>query len=511
MNHLKRIIFLILWIQLFCVSLFASHSIEDMAVKAEYVGVVNITKVENVTVASVRMGWNRRSKNNVSRYSLEIINTIKGDATVGEKLIMDVWQKDYDGKTIKPLSTGEQVLVFLVKFKPLSGAWMLEEQLGYLTPIANFDSRPNDYYYGIRQIKEDGKIDGMEKPYTVSQIKNIINVCNSTKFDELQNRAKLLRGKSQDANALKLFHDAYNMCPTGEVKLNMYFANEKLEEKKLSWQLERAGFPILLLETLFFLLFFAMGYYGKWRWTGMLFMVCIFLFIYLLPRNVPLIAIFSFLLPFISYGLGIFLHKVKKGTLPRDKVKEEIAQSFLEGEDEEGSFVIWEYEKTIFSKMAMITMTTLSLAGTLLLIYDDDTIISVSLIIIPLIFLILILISVMMMVNRLRYRYGCHDKEGYAYGISDSRMKFVSFFSVAIGAADRNATLVGSGLISYGVGSVRREWSSVEWCSYDDDKKIIVISHGCCKSDKLYASDRSYNALKAIVIKAIVEKCTGIK
>ena len=131
MNHFKSIIFLILWVQLFCVSLFPSPSFDDMYEEAEYVGVVNIEKAEAATVASVRtiriVGYNRY-EDNVSRYSLEIIKTIKGDASVGEKLIMDVWQKDY-GKTIKPLSTGGQALVCLVKFKTLTASLMLEKQL----------------------------------------------------------------------------------------------------------------------------------------------------------------------------------------------------------------------------------------------------------------------------------------------------------------------------------------------------------------------------------------------
>jgi len=101
MNHFKSIIFLILWVQLFCVLLFASPSFDDMYEEAKYVGVVNIGKAEAATVASVRtiriVGHNRY-EDNVSRYSLEIIKTIKGDASVGEKLIIDVWQKDY-GKT----------------------------------------------------------------------------------------------------------------------------------------------------------------------------------------------------------------------------------------------------------------------------------------------------------------------------------------------------------------------------------------------------------------------------
>jgi len=508
-EYFKNIIFYILWIPLLCVSLFASPSLEDMAIDAEYIGVVNITKVQNASVASVRMGWNTKSEDNVSRYVLEAIETIKGDVPADEKLIMDIWQKSYMGKTIKPMPTVEQALVFLVKFKPLSGAWVLEERLGHLAPIADYDALPYDYYYGIKPIKEDEKIDGMGKSYTVSQIKNIINVCNSAKFEELQNRAKLLRDKSQYADALKLFKDAYRMCPTGQVKSDIYFVNERLEKKKLSWQIERAGLPILLLETLFFFLFFAMGYYGKWRWTGMLLMVYIGLTILILPRNIPLVVLLSFLLPFVSYGLGTMLYRAKKGTWLQDKVKEEMAQSFLEGEDEDGSYVVWEYERTVFSRATMIVMAVLSLVEILLIANADKPGIPAPLVLIPLIFLIPTLIFTLVTFNRLRYQYGCYDK-GYAYGVNDSRMKFISFLSVATGAADRNPTLAGAGLISYGIGSIRREWFSVKWCRYDDDKKIIVISHGCCKSDKLYASDRSYNGLKAIVMKAIGGKCTGI-
>ena len=518
MNYFKHVMISILWIPLLCPSLFASPSLEDMAIDAEYIGVVNITKAEDATVTSVRMGWNRKSEDNVSRYLLETIETIKGDVPADGKLIMDIWQKDYFGKAIKPLSTNEQALVFLVQFEPLSDAWVLKEKLGHLTPIADLDARPHDFYYGIRSLKEDGMIDIVGKPYTISQIKNIIDVCNSAKFKELQSRAKsyeyasLSNGNSRYADRLKLYQKQYKMCPTGLAISSMDFTNEMLEKEKLSWQIKRAGLPILLFEILFFLLFFAMGYYGKWRWTGMLYIVYIGLItlILLRTRNIPLVALLSLLLPFASYGLGIVLYRAKKGTWLQDKVKDEMAQSFLEGEDEDGAYVVWENERTVFSRATMIAMAVLSLAEIFLIMNADNPGIPAPLVLIPLIILVPSLIFVLVTFNRLRYRYGCYDK-GYAYGINDSRMKLISALSITIGTADSNPTLVGSGLISSsGIGNIRREWSSVKWCRYDDDKKIIVINHGCCKSDKLHATERSYNGLKAIVIKAIGEKCTGI-
>ncbi len=514
MKYFKNIIFPILWIPLLCVSLFASPSLEDMTINAEYIGIVNIEKVQNASVASVRMGWNTKSEDNVSRYVLETINTIKGDVPAVKNLIMDIWQKDYFGKTIKPLAIGEQVLVFLVKFKPLSGAWVLEEKLGHLTPIADYDACPNDSYYGIRPIKEDGMIDIMGKPYTVSQIKNIINVCNSTKFKELQNRARLLRDKSQYADALKLFQDAYKMCPTAEVSSGIRFVNETLEEKKLSWQIERAGLPTLLFETLFFLLFFAMGYYGKWRWTGMLFVVYIFPLIYLLSlisEEIHLVARFLFILPFVSYGLGMLLYRAKKGTWPTDKVSEEMAAGFLSGEDADGSYVVWENEVEVMHVRTLVILSAV-FAGAVYLAnhpFDDAEILKTLGVIVA----VLsggTLFSVLLLMNRIRYRYGCYDG-GYGYAITDSRYLGSSSASIAAGVSDGDLTLAGAGFLAKGgLGSMRREWSSVKWCKYDDNKKIIVINHGCCKSDKLYASDRSYNGLKAIVMKSIGEKCTGI-
>jgi len=511
MKYLKSVIVLIFWISLWSMPLFSSPSLEDMTINAEYIGIVNIEKVQNASVASVRMGWNTKSEDNVSRYILETINTIKGDVPAVKNLIMDIWQKDYFGKTIKPLAIGEQALVFLVKFKPLSGAWVLEEKLGHLTPIADYDARLYDSYYGIRLIKEDGMIDIMGKPYTVSQIKNIINVCNSAKFKELQNRARLLRDKSQYADAQKLFQDAYQMCPTGQVKSDIYFENERLEKKKLSWQIKRAGLPILLFETLFFLLFFAMGYYGKWRWTGMLFMAYIFPPIFLLPRNIPLVALFLFMLPFVSYGLGTVLYRAKKGTWPTDKVSEEMAAGFLSGEDADSSYVVWENEVEVMRVRTLVILSAVFAGAVYLANYPfDDAEILKTLGVIVAVLSGITLFAALLLMNRIRYRYGCYDG-GYGFAITDSRYLGSSSASIAAGVSDGDLTLAGTGfLVKGGLGSMRREWSSVKWCKYDDDKKLIVISHGCCKSDKLYASDRSYNGLKAIVMKAIGEKCTGI-
>ena len=511
MIHLKSMIIIILAIPLLSMSLFASPSLEDMAIDAEYIGVVKITKVEKAAVTSIRTGWNEKSEDNVSRYVLETINTIKGDAPAGGKLIMDIWQKDYSGKTIKTLAAGEQALVFLVKLKPLSGAWVLEERLGHLTPIADYDARPYDYYYGIRPIKEDEKIGGMGKLYTVLQIKNIINVCNSAKFEELQKRARLLRDKSQYADALKLFQDAYQMCPAGQVKSDINFVSERLEKKKLSGQIEQIGLPTLLFEILFFLLFFAMGYHGKWRWMGMLLMVYIFPLIFLLSRNMPLVVLFSFMLPFVSYGLGTVLYRAKNETWLRDKVKDEMVQSFLEREDEDGSYVVWENEVEVMRVRTLIILSAVFAGAVYLANYpfDDLDILKTLGVIVAVLSGITLFVTLLLM-NRIRYRYGCYGG-GYGYAITDSRYLGSSSASIAAGVADGDLTLAGAGFLAKGgLGSMHREWSSVKWCKYDDDKKIIVISHGCCKSDKLYASDGSYNSLKAIVMKAIGEKCTGI-
>jgi hypothetical protein len=449
----------------------------------------------------------------VSWGQTETIDTIKGDVPAGENLIMDIWQEDYLGKTIKPLPPGGPVLVFLVNFKPLLSSWVLEEKLGHLMPIADYDARPNDYYYGIRRIKEDGMIDGMGKPYTVSQIKNIINVCNSAKFEGLQKRAKLLRDKSQYADALKLFQGAYRMCPTRQVKLDIYFENERLEKKKLSWQIKQLGVLPLLLETLFFLLFFAMGYYGKWRWMGMLFMVYIFPLIFLLSfiPDIPLVALFSYMLPFVSYGLGAVLYRAKKGTWLADKASEEMAAGFLSGEDADGSYVVWENEVEVMRVRTLVIVSVVFAGAVYLANYPfDDAEILNTLGVIAAVLSGGTLFSVLLLMNRIRYRYGCYDS-GYGYAITDSRYLGSSSASIAAGVLDGDLTLAGAGFLAKGgLGGMRREWSSVKWCKYDDDKKIIVISHGCCKSDKLYASDRSYNALKTIVMKVIGEKCTDI-
>jgi hypothetical protein len=513
MNYFKYMIILLLWIQLLGMSLFASPILEDMAVEAEYIGVVNITKDENATVASLKMGWNNRSENNISRYSLEIIDTIKGDVPNDGKLIMDIWQKDYLEKVIKPLPTGGQALVFLVKFKPWLASWTLEKKLGHLMPIIDYDSHPHNYYYGIRLINGGKNIRIQDKSYSLPQIKQITHACNSKEFRELQKHADLLRDKKQYEEALKLYRSAYRMCPTSQIKLDIDFLNERVGQKTLSWQIKQAGLPILLFEVLFFLIFFAMGYYAKWRWTGMVFVIYILPLIYLLSfisKDIPLVVLFSFIVPFVSYGLGTVWYRTKNGVWLQDKVKEEMAQSFIEGEDEDGPYIVWEYEAAIFNRTTIIMMTALFVSGIFLLIYAKDKNIEmlVPSTLIPLILLALILLSALIMFNRLRYRYGCYGK-GYGYAINDSRKKLISTLSATIGVADNNPTLAGLGLISSGIGGVHREWSSVKWCRYDDDKKIIVINHGCCKSDKLYATKRSYNGLKAIVMKAVGGKCTG--
>lgn len=504
MKYLKTLI-TILWISLFYVS-FVDASLEDMTIRAKYIGVVNIVKVEKMTVTSIRTGLNRKSEDNVSRYILEIKNTIKGNSLGSKELILDVWEKDYYGKNIKLLPIGKQVLVFLINFKPFSDAWVLKKNLGHFTPIVNFNNKPYNYNFGIIFLDDGVSIKILDKTYLLSQIKQISNICNSSEFEDLQKRANLLYKKNQDDSALQLFHDAYQMCPTKEVKFNISDVNRKLRKQKFSWQIKQIGLPIFLFESLLFLLFLLIGYYGKWRWTGILFLVYAVLILVLLPSKVSLIVAFFLFLPFVSYSFGTLLYRIKYGVWLQDKVKEEMAKSFIEGKDEEDSYVVWEHERPVFSTLTIITMTLLFVAGTLLLFNIDSSKLPASFILIPFVFLIPALLFVLITMNRLRYRYGCHSK-GYGYVMNDNRMKLISLFSFATGVADNNQTLAGAGLISSSVGGIQREWSSAQWCRYDDNKRIIIINHGCCKSDKLYASKKSYKKLKNIVMQSIDKRC----
>lgn len=404
---------------------------------------------------------------------------------------------------------GEPVLVFLTQFKPIYNSWSFEEQLEHFTIMSNPRTYPEDYYYGIWFINENGKIDRVGESYTVLQIKNIINVCNGAKFKSLKSRADLLKQSKQYVDALKLYEDAYKICPEYYTRISKDILTNKLEQQKLSWKLKQIGLSTLLFETFFFLLFFAMGYFSAWRWLTMLLLLYSTLLVFQIPKEVPLFGWFALMLPFVSYGLGALRHKIKKGTWQQDRLKDEMAQSFMEGEDEEGSYLVWEYEATIFSTASIIAMIVFSLIAILLLIYVDDKIIPTAVGAIPLFFLIPTLLYALLMFNRLRYRYGCYGN-GYGYELTDGRMELISFLSVTAGSADRNATLAGSGMISANANKIRRKWSSVQWCRYDDEKKLIVINHGCCKSEKLYASTKSYKPLKAIVMKAIGDKCRSV-
>jgi hypothetical protein len=504
-KYFKNTILSIILLSMFFVHTVASPSLEEMSVRAKYIGIVSIENAKNATVMSNRSGLNIKSEDNVSRYVLDTIKTIKGDIPAGEKLIMNMWQKDYFNKPIKPikpLSIGKPVLVFLIDFKPQFASWTLEKQEGHFGAIGDFDTRPRNYYYSIKNINinEIVNIDGKE--YTITQIKNTVDVCNSTKFKELQKSTKLY-----DHDKLKLYKKQYKMCPTDSVIINLTFMEEEIKKRTLSWQLEQVDLTLYIFEILFMLPFIIMGYYGKWRWTGILYIVYISLIIFIMSNDMPLVALLFSLLPFVSYSIGMVLYRVKKGTWRVDKVNKEIEKSFKEVKNKNGSYIIWEHERAIFTKMTVIIMTTLFFAGMLLFIYNN-TMTYPSLILIPLVILMFILIPILIMFNRLRYQYECNSK-GYTYGINDSRMNFLSFLSVVIGAADNNKTLSGSGLISLGIGNINREWSSAIWCKYDDNKKIIYINHGCCKTDKLYAFDKSYESLKAIVMKSIGEKCTG--
>jgi|GEM_PF-1800868 len=78
MKNFKCLIFSIISLGVLSVSLFAAPQLEDMAIDSEYVGVVKITKVQTATIALTKFGDNKKKEDNVSRYTLEILETIKG-------------------------------------------------------------------------------------------------------------------------------------------------------------------------------------------------------------------------------------------------------------------------------------------------------------------------------------------------------------------------------------------------------------------------------------------------
>jgi len=91
--------------------------------------------------------------------------------------------------------------------------------------------------------------------------------------------------------------------------------------------------------------------------------------------------------------------------------------------------------------------------------------------------------------------------------ITDSRYLASSDISIIAGTLDANPTLVGAAFLSEGgFGGMQRSWSTVLWFESDDTHRKIRISHGCCKTDTLYCTEKIY-----LIIKAMVEKRAGKK
>ncbi|RLA77065.1 MAG: hypothetical protein DRG30_01270 [Epsilonproteobacteria bacterium] len=283
---------------------------------------------------------------------------------------------------------------------------------------------------------------------------------------------------------------------------HIYSTKKKIESNTLFWKIKQIRFALLLYIIIFFAPFFMMGYYYKWRWIGIVFLLYAGLSAWLLSNlSAPLLLSIIFVLPIVSYLSGIILYRKKSGVWRRNKVTEEISNSMISGEDADGSYAIWEYEAPQFSNRILTSMIVLFVVGILLVALsesEDIKHIGVGLVSI----MGLILISLIPTLNRIRYRYGCYEN-GYGSEVIDDRMLFISSASIVAGTADNNSTLAGSGYSSAGsMQKMHKEWSTVQWCKYDDKKRIIYINRGCCKTDKLFCTEKSYDIVKSIAQRA---------
>jgi len=236
-----------------------------------------------------------------------------------------------------------------------------------------------------------------------------------------------------------------------------------------------------------------MGYFGNWRWMGIAYLFAAGAWLWAIQPESAVELGGTVLFPVILYFFGMLMHRWKKGTWPADSVKEEMESGYLYGEDTNGPYVVWETEAPMMSVGALAGVVAVFTGAVYLLNHSSGNIPAIEIVgmLVAVVSGMMLFVSLILL-NRTRYRYGCYS-EGYGYEISDPRYLGASSASIAAGAADGDASVAGAGFLAKGgLGGMQRKWSTAEWYDYDEEKRIVKVSHGCCKTDRLYCTEKSY-------------------
>ena len=223
-----------------------------------------------------------------------------------------------------------------------------------------------------------------------------------------------------------------------------------------------------------FLIALALGFAGKWRWLGMVWLldlVAVGAFGLMRASSdfppemvliVPLVEV-----PF-GYLIGALLYRRRKNAWPRDKAIAELAPVTHDTNEAGDPLLTWEIEAPILTpQLARVSALGIGtvfivLFGVFVLMGGGDVaaaagIVGIGCACVAALFLFVVFV---LFFNRLRRRYVL-SPTGYATVITDPRMLAGVAAAGTVGTATRDATMTGSALTGAANMSETRAWNTV--------------------------------------------------
>ena len=264
------------------------------------------------------------------------------------------------------------------------------------------------------------------------------------------------------------------------------------------------------------ILSFVLGWFGRWRYLGLLFIASVGFTAYLHVNDLSLRGITPILILLATpalevvggYFLGSGFYRLRRGEWPHIKLHREweilrkkeadaIRQSIAV--DSEAP-ITWEANVPLLTNPVILRAAGIVLSITFVFVSIIFFIISrrgglgqalmISGAAVAVLGGLIIFVLIFVLTNRVRMLY-CIGKNGYYSKIVDGRLNLASLASISAGAGTSSPTTAGAGLIAIAQDIEYQPWSRVRKAAFDPQRHRIVLSFGRL-SDILYCSRQSY-------------------
>ncbi len=276
-------------------------------------------------------------------------------------------------------------------------------------------------------------------------------------------------------------------------------------------------FPGTLRETTFMLGAFIgvwLGRTGRWRWLGLLFLADFFLTgmvgaTVLVGGNDDLLWLIA-AIPAVSglggYAVGALVERHASGAWPVDPAVVSRAAAYRIGDDAGSPYVVWDVETSLFTcslfrLLAVVFVILFAFCFAIFLAIsggDAMQALAISCIGVGGVAGLILFVMAVILTGRITKRMTVTD-EGYASEIVDRRLKWAVAASVVAGAAGRDPTAAGAGLIASSRSGDFHRWAECEQIEIDPPRLSVRVRMKRFFTDRIQATPETFDGVRTIV------------